>query len=116
MAVEAKTSDSIPTVYADGGALAPIPDDVTIPQFLFDGHHPLGGQALHERPPAWFIEDATGREVTGDQVRARVWGLANAMSIRWNIGEWTQAQPHITIMLTAVKHGIGDGDVGAFTP
>ncbi|KAI0356904.1 acetyl-CoA synthetase-like protein [Trametes cingulata] len=79
-------SSEIPTVYGDGGPLAPIPDDVTIPQFLFDGHHPLGGEALHARPPAWFIEDATGREVTGDQVRARVWGLANAMSIRWGIG------------------------------
>ncbi|KAI0827403.1 acetyl-CoA synthetase-like protein [Trametes gibbosa] len=76
----------IPTVDADGSPLAPIPDDVTIPQFVFDTHHPLGGPALHVRPPPWFIEDATGRELTGDQVRARVWGLANAMSLRWNFG------------------------------
>ncbi|KAI0634244.1 acetyl-CoA synthetase-like protein [Trametes polyzona] len=84
----AKTSEeSIPTIQGDGGALAPIPDDVTIPQFLFDSHHPLGGQNLHARPPAWFIEDATGREVTGEEVRARVLGLTNEMSARWNIGD-----------------------------
>ncbi|KAI0657466.1 acetyl-CoA synthetase-like protein [Cubamyces menziesii] len=80
-------SSSIPTIYGDGGPLAPIPDDVTIPQFFFNNHHPLGGQALHERPPAWFIDDTTGREVTGDELRARVWGLANAMHIRWNLGD-----------------------------
>ncbi|KAI0672315.1 acetyl-CoA synthetase-like protein [Trametes maxima] len=85
MAVESKTD--IPTVHADGGPLAPIPDDLTIPQFLFDTHHPLGGESLQARSPAWFIEDATGREVTGDQVRARVWGVANAMHIRWNLGD-----------------------------
>ncbi|KAH9854593.1 acetyl-CoA synthetase-like protein [Lenzites betulinus] len=80
------TANAIPTVEADGGPLAPIPDDVTIPQFVFDGHHPLGGQALHDRAAPWFIEDETGRELTGDKIRARVWGLANALSLRWNIG------------------------------
>ncbi|KAI0324151.1 acetyl-CoA synthetase-like protein [Cubamyces sp. BRFM 1775] len=74
------------TIYGDGGALAPIPDDLTIPQFFFDTQHPLGGEALHERPPTWFIDEATGREITSDQLRARVWGLANSMHIRWNFG------------------------------
>ncbi|KAI9056330.1 acetyl-CoA synthetase-like protein [Trametes sanguinea] len=85
MAVKSKSSE-IPTIYGDGGPLAPIPDDLTIPQFLFDTHHPLGGEGLHLRSPAWFIDDATGREVTGDQLRARTWGLANAMHLRWGIG------------------------------
>ncbi|KAI0767439.1 amp dependent CoA ligase [Fomes fomentarius] len=77
---------NIPTIYGDGGPLAHIPDDVTIPQFFLDSHHPLGGEALHLRKPAYFIEDATGRQITGDEVRARVAGLANSLHIRWNIG------------------------------
>ncbi|OSC99660.1 acetyl-CoA synthetase-like protein [Trametes coccinea BRFM310] len=84
MTVKSK-NDEIPTIYGDGGPLAPIPDDLTIPQFLFDTHHPLGGEGLHLRSPAWFIDDATGREVTGDQLRARTWGLANAMHLRWGL-------------------------------
>ncbi|KAI0648724.1 acetyl-CoA synthetase-like protein [Trametes meyenii] len=79
------TAGGIPTVYGDGGPLVPIPDDVTIPQFLFDTRHPLGGVSSNARPPAWFIDDTTGREVTGDQVRARVWGVANAMHTRWKL-------------------------------
>lgn len=62
---------NIPTVYGDGGPLAHIPDDVTIPQFLFDQHHPLGGQALHSRSPTYFIDDATGRHINGEEVSIR---------------------------------------------
>ena len=64
----AATSANIPTIYGDGGPLAYIPDDVTIPQFFFDSHHPLSGEAQHLRKPAYFIEDVTGREITGDEV------------------------------------------------
>ena len=45
-----------------------IPDDVTLPQFLFDQHHPLGGEALHSRKPTYFIDDATGRHISGEEV------------------------------------------------
>ena len=44
-------------------------DDVTLPQFLFDQHHPLGGEALHSRSPTYFIDDATGRRINGEEVR-----------------------------------------------
>ncbi|KAJ2984225.1 hypothetical protein NUW54_g10551 [Trametes sanguinea] len=37
-------------------------------------------------PQHGSCDDATGREVTGDQLRARTWGLANAMHLRWGIG------------------------------
>ncbi|PIL27096.1 transporter [Ganoderma sinense ZZ0214-1] len=77
---------SIPTIYGDGGPLVHIPDDVTIPQFLFDQHHPLGGEALHSRSPTYFVDDATGRQINGEEIRARVFGLANALHIRWAIG------------------------------
>ena len=59
---------NIPTIYGDGGPLAHIPDDVTIPQFFFDQHHELGGEALHLRNPTYFVDDATGRHITGDEV------------------------------------------------
>lgn len=59
---------SIPTIYGDGGPLVHIPDDVTLPQFLFDQHHPLGGEALHSRSPTYFIDDATGRHINGEEV------------------------------------------------
>ncbi|KAM5545889.1 hypothetical protein V8D89_000015 [Ganoderma adspersum] len=78
---------NIPTIYGDGGPLAHIPDDVTIPQFFFDQHHELGGEALHLRNPTYFVDDATGRQITGDEIRARVFGLANAFHIRWGIGD-----------------------------
>ncbi|EJF61698.1 amp dependent CoA ligase [Dichomitus squalens] len=81
------TTQNIPTIYGVGGPVARIPDDVTIPQFFFDQHHELNGEALHLRQPTYFIDDATGRHVTGDEVRARVLGLANALHIRWNIGD-----------------------------
>ncbi|KAI1792259.1 amp dependent CoA ligase, partial [Ganoderma leucocontextum] len=82
-------------IYGDGG-LVHISDDVTLPQFLFDQHHQLGGEALHSRNPTYFVDDATGRHITGDEasicahlqsgrVRARVFGLANALHIRWGI-------------------------------
>ncbi|KAI8989131.1 acetyl-CoA synthetase-like protein [Trametes punicea] len=86
MASNTNSSD-IPTVYGDGGPLAPVPDDLTVPQFLFDSYHPLGAEGLQLRAPAWLIDDATGREFTGDELRARTWGVANAMHLRWNIGD-----------------------------
>ena len=74
------SSSDIPTVYGGGGPLAHIPDDVTIPQFFLDSHHPLGGEPLLLRKPAWFIDDATGREFTGDQVSAA--GFASCIAVR----------------------------------
>ena len=62
------SSDDIPTIYGGGGPLAHVPDDVTIPQFFWDGHHPFGGRPLLLRRSTYFIEDATGREFSGTQV------------------------------------------------
>ncbi len=55
---------SIPTIYGDGEPLAHIPDDVTIPQFLFDKHH----ETLRSRNPTYFVDDATGRHINGEEV------------------------------------------------
>lgn len=43
-----------------------IPDDVLLPQFLLDMHHPL--RPVHTTPQAWLIEEATGRKIGSDEV------------------------------------------------
>ncbi|KAI0634243.1 amp dependent CoA ligase [Trametes polyzona] len=72
-------------IHADGGPLPPIPDDLTIPQFLLDSHHPA--RPVLKKPQPWLIDEITGREVGSDEIRARTFGLANALKLRWNIGE-----------------------------
>ncbi|KAI0827404.1 amp dependent CoA ligase [Trametes gibbosa] len=72
-------------IHADGGPLPLIPDDLTIPQFMLDSHHPA--RPVLKKPQAWLIEEATGREIGSDELRARTFGLANALKVRWNIGE-----------------------------
>ncbi|KAL7284583.1 hypothetical protein ACG7TL_001876 [Trametes sanguinea] len=72
-------------IQADGGPLPPIPDDLTIAQFILDTHHPL--RPVRDRLRPWLIEEATGREVGSDELRARTFGLANVLQIRYNIGE-----------------------------
>ncbi|KAG8695152.1 hypothetical protein FRC08_008005 [Ceratobasidium sp. 394] len=54
-------------------------DDQTIPQFILDSAHPL--RPVRDSP--WLIEDETGRTIGFEEVRTRVWGLANAISGRW---------------------------------
>ncbi|KAG8214730.1 hypothetical protein J3R82DRAFT_9818 [Butyriboletus roseoflavus] len=75
-----------------------VPDDLTIPQFFLDSHHPL--RPTRKAGVPWLIEDATGRhigleEVRGrspaespsilnglEQLRIRTFGLANALKAR----------------------------------
>ncbi|KAH9486564.1 4-coumarate--CoA ligase-like 1 [Psilocybe cubensis] len=61
--------------------------DLTIPQFI------LRGSGTNELPrPArpsnvpFFIEDRTGRGVVYEEAHYRTYGLANALSLKWNIG------------------------------
>lgn len=60
-------------IHADGGPLPPIPDDLTIPQFLLDSHHPA--RPVLKKPQPWLIEEATGREVGSDEVRNEPYGV-----------------------------------------
>ncbi|RPD61667.1 acetyl-CoA synthetase-like protein [Lentinus tigrinus ALCF2SS1-7] len=71
-------------IHSDGGPLPHVPDDFTIEQFILDGQHPVKPQWYDLRPV--MIEEATGRAIGSDELRARVHGLANALKIRWNIG------------------------------
>ncbi|KAM6498476.1 amp dependent CoA ligase [Amanita muscaria] len=57
--------------------LPPIPDDLTIPQFIFDYQAP--SRPVRSRHVPWFIEDHSGRKVLGDEVRQRTYDLAYAL-------------------------------------
>lgn len=43
-----------------------IPDDLTIPQFILDSHHPTRPVRPHGIP--WLIDDVTGTKVGFDEV------------------------------------------------
>jgi 4-coumarate--CoA ligase len=78
-----------------------IPDDLTIPQFFLDSHHPL--RPARQAGVPWLIEDATGRPIdfeevrvssprrrsilTESQLRTRTFGLANALQARYGLSE-----------------------------
>ncbi|KAI0706142.1 amp dependent CoA ligase [Cytidiella melzeri] len=68
-----------------GEPLPVIPDDLTVPQFMLDAHHP--DRPARRQPMPWLIEDATGREIGYKDLRTRTFGLANEFSTRWSIGE-----------------------------
>ncbi|GBE87735.1 Acyl-CoA ligase easD [Sparassis crispa] len=68
-----------------GGALPPVPDDLTIPQFMLDTHHVT--RPVVKIPKPWYVDAATGRSLYASEIRARVHGLANALHSRWHIGE-----------------------------
>ncbi|PCH35738.1 phenylacetyl-CoA ligase [Wolfiporia cocos MD-104 SS10] len=73
-------------IQGPGGPLPFIPDDVTVPQFLLDSQHP-SRPVVTNAGNVWLIEDSTGRKVGYEEIRARTHGLANALHLRWNIGE-----------------------------
>jgi len=62
-----------------------IPDNLSVPQFILDTQHPT--RPLRKDGIPWLIEDASGREVGFEELRRRSYGLANALSARWNIGD-----------------------------
>ncbi|KAL5519237.1 hypothetical protein ACEPAH_920 [Sanghuangporus vaninii] len=62
-----------------------IPDDLTVAQFMLDVQHPIRPVRTENVP--WLIEESTGRSVGFEELRSRTYGLANAMHMRWEIGE-----------------------------
>ncbi|KAJ7062336.1 acetyl-CoA synthetase-like protein [Mycena amicta] len=61
-----------------------IPDDLTIPQFLFDYEHPIRMPRSPETP--WIVDSATGRTYGRDELYERTWNLANGLSLRYSLG------------------------------
>ncbi|KAF9219269.1 acetyl-CoA synthetase-like protein [Gyrodon lividus] len=62
-----------------------VPDNLTIPQFFLDSHHPL--RPVRKADSPWLIEDATGRHIGLEELRARTFGLANSFKARYGINE-----------------------------
>ncbi|KAJ7070760.1 amp dependent CoA ligase [Mycena amicta] len=73
------------TTPSDAVPLAAIPDAVTLPQFILDPDHPARPTRPSNVP--WLIEDHTGRRIGVDELRLRTTGLANALSLKWNVDE-----------------------------
>lgn len=91
-------------------------DDVTLPQFILDGSHPLRSHRGPDRP--WLIDvhgpffepslsadkvnhlqNETGRAYNLEEVRERVFGLANALSGLYGISASTPPMRR-TLLLT----------------
>ncbi|KAA1468065.1 amp dependent CoA ligase [Dentipellis sp. KUC8613] len=63
-----------------------IPDNLTLPQFILDTHHPARVTKRLLSSP-WLIEDATGRGMGFEEARHRVYGLANGLKLKYNVAE-----------------------------
>ncbi|ETW75263.1 hypothetical protein HETIRDRAFT_481951 [Heterobasidion irregulare TC 32-1] len=62
-----------------------VPDDLTLVQFILDTTHPCRPARPHAVP--WLVDAKSGRGVGLEEIRARVYGLANALSMRYGIQE-----------------------------
>ena len=59
----------MPLIHADGGPIPPVPDDLTISQFILDGRHIVRPSWVWKQSKPWLIEEATGREIHPQEVR-----------------------------------------------
>ncbi|KAJ7258711.1 phenylacetyl-CoA ligase [Mycena haematopus] len=60
------------------------PDDLTIPQFMFDYQHPIRLPRQPDTP--WIIDSVSGRTYMEEELRERTWRLANALSLSYALG------------------------------
>ncbi|KAH7926476.1 acetyl-CoA synthetase-like protein [Leucogyrophana mollusca] len=67
------------------GPLPHIPDDLTLAQFTLDAQHPA--RPVRKDGIPWIIEDQSGKKIGLEELRARTYGLANGLSLRYNIKE-----------------------------
>ncbi|KAF9810705.1 hypothetical protein IEO21_06839 [Rhodonia placenta] len=74
-------------IHGAEGPLPPIPDNMTLVQFMLDYRHPSRPTANKSTP--WLIEDATGRKIGVDEIRANTQALATGLGSRFNIGTYT---------------------------
>ncbi|KAG6333812.1 hypothetical protein ID866_5272, partial [Astraeus odoratus] len=72
-------------LVSPSGVLPPIPDDLTLVQFILDSQHSYRPVRRHGVP--WFIEDNTGKTLGLDEIRARTYGLANGLKTKFDIKE-----------------------------
>ncbi|KAI0274533.1 amp dependent CoA ligase [Russula aff. rugulosa BPL654] len=69
--------------FSPGDSLPYIPDDLTLTQFILDSTHEC--RPIRPQGATWLIEDATGRKIGLDEIQSRVFGLANALNMKWGI-------------------------------
>lgn len=62
-----------------------IPDDLTLPQFILDSQHLV--RPIRKDGIPWFVDDGTGKKIGFEELRARTFGLANALSFKYNLKE-----------------------------
>lgn len=73
-------------IVSPAGLLPFIPDDLTLPQFIFDYHeHP--SRPTRDPSIPWLIEDDTGRNIGEDELRKRTFGLAMGLRSQFGVGE-----------------------------
>ncbi|KAJ6586722.1 phenylacetyl-CoA ligase [Mycena sp. CBHHK59/15] len=60
------------------------PDDLTLPQFLFEYKHPIRLHRDSETP--WIIDSVSGKKILEEELRERTWCLANGFSSRYSLG------------------------------
>ncbi|KAH9480170.1 putative 4-coumarate--CoA ligase 3 [Psilocybe cubensis] len=66
-----------------GIPLPPIPDNMTIPQFIFESDHECRPQRRAGVP--WLIQDDNGKQFGEEELRARTHALANGLHLKYNI-------------------------------
>ncbi|ESK98099.1 phenylacetyl- ligase [Moniliophthora roreri MCA 2997] len=66
-------------------SLPPIPDDLTIPQFMLDSIYPSSPHRPESIP--WLLEDRSARPIHYKEIRHRTRALANGLYLKWNIRE-----------------------------
>ncbi|KAJ7872930.1 amp dependent CoA ligase [Mycena leptocephala] len=61
------------------------PDDLTLPQFLFDYEHPI--RLRRDTRIPWIVDADTGESRIQDELVERIWNLANGLSSKFSIGQ-----------------------------
>ncbi|PFH54842.1 hypothetical protein AMATHDRAFT_134798 [Amanita thiersii Skay4041] len=69
--------------HAPSSLLPPIPDNLTIPQFILDTNLPY--RPLRPSNVPWFIEDQSGRKIFYPEVRERTYNLASALCTQFQL-------------------------------
>ncbi|KAL4257832.1 hypothetical protein AB1N83_009460 [Pleurotus pulmonarius] len=62
-----------------------IPDDLTIPQFILDNHHPIRPHRPNGVP--WLVADKSGKRMDLEEIQTRTTGLAISLQRKYSIVE-----------------------------
>jgi hypothetical protein len=91
------------TIFSTPSGLPPIPDDLSVPEFMLD----FASSYRPRRPLSapWLIDDATGRRFDYNQVNARVQSLANGLKNVCNLGPSSHLQPPYRLFLSFTSRG-----------